>query len=105
MRAVVLLCFVCASLAHMASVDLVPSAELHVSSPTWWLESRFHFNFAGWNGGPENFGVCLSQIRPSLISLHPLQVLRVVNDDLVMPQAGFGRHPHRDMVRMFPRAI
>jgi hypothetical protein len=26
------------------------------------------------------------------------QVLRVVNDDLVMPQNGFGRHPHRDMV-------
>jgi hypothetical protein len=26
------------------------------------------------------------------------QVLRVVNDDLVKPQSGFGTHPHRDMV-------
>jgi hypothetical protein len=27
------------------------------------------------------------------------QVLRVVNDDLVKAHAGFGTHPHRDMVR------
>ena len=25
------------------------------------------------------------------------RTLRVINDDLVMPGQGFGRHPHRDM--------
>ena len=57
MRALVLLCFIRASFARMASIHLIPSSALHVSTPTAWLESRFHFNFAGWNGGPENFGV------------------------------------------------
>jgi redox-sensitive bicupin YhaK (pirin superfamily) len=42
-----------------------------------WLYSRFHFNFAEWSGGPNNFGV-----------------LRVMNDDLVQPKRGFGTHPH-----------
>lgn len=42
-----------------------------------WLYSRFHFNFAEWSGGPNNFGV-----------------LRVLNDDLVQPKRGFGTHPH-----------
>ena len=47
---------------------------LHVSKPTWWLESRFHFSFADYyNPSNMNFGA-----------------LRVVNDDLVMPKAGFG---------------
>jgi len=51
-----------------------------VSKPTWWLESRFHFSFAGWHDPDRmNFGA-----------------LRVVNDDLVKGKAGFGRHPHRD---------
>lgn len=45
-----------------------------------WLKSRFHFNFAEYSGGPDNFGC-----------------LRVMNDDLVQPQRGFGTHPHRDM--------
>jgi len=52
--------------------------------PKWtstnWLTSRFHFSFAEWNGGPASFGA-----------------LRVLNDDLVQPHRGFGRHPHRDM--------
>lgn len=53
-------------------------------SPPWtapnWLTSRFHFSFAEWNGGPSSFGA-----------------LRVLNDDLVQPHRGFGRHPHRNM--------
>jgi hypothetical protein len=79
------------SLPRMASVDVWPSGKLHISKPTWWLEawpqysrpspphvivfyfpkhslscpqSRFHFNFAGWNGGPENFGVRASVSPP-----------------------------------------
>lgn len=40
---------------------------------------RFHFNFADFWGGRDSFGA-----------------LRVVNDDLVKPRAGFGTHPHRD---------
>ncbi|MDT8446090.1 MAG: pirin family protein [bacterium] len=46
-----------------------------------WLRSRFHFSFAEYrNPNNLNFGV-----------------LRVMNDDLVDPHQGFGRHPHRDM--------
>eukprot|EP00195_Chlamydomonas_chlamydogama_P006945 CAMPEP_0202890082 /NCGR_PEP_ID=MMETSP1392-20130828/591_1 /ASSEMBLY_ACC=CAM_ASM_000868 /TAXON_ID=225041 /ORGANISM="Chlamydomonas chlamydogama, Strain SAG 11-48b" /LENGTH=281 /DNA_ID=CAMNT_0049573573 /DNA_START=241 /DNA_END=1085 /DNA_ORIENTATION=+ len=64
----------------MAKVLRVPHESLHVSKPVWWLESRFHFSFADyWNPERNNFGV-----------------LRVVNDDLVKPRAGFGTHPHRD---------
>eukprot|EP01139_Manchomonas_bermudensis_P006014 Amastigsp_a176227_86.p1 type:complete len:287 gc:universal Amastigsp_a176227_86:1-861(+) len=60
--------------------SVVRASALHVSKPTWWLESRFHFNFAGWSGGPDSFGV-----------------LRVVNDDLVQPHSGFGTHGHTSM--------
>lgn len=68
-----------ASMSH-ATVKLVPSSSLHVSKPTWWLTSRFHFSFADWfDPARMNFGA-----------------LRVVNDDLVKGHAGFGKHPHRD---------
>merc|ERR1719310_477724 len=54
------------------------------NKPGWtnenWLKSRFHFNFAEYSHGPDSFGV-----------------LRVMNDDLVQPDRGFGMHPHRDM--------
>jgi hypothetical protein len=51
------------------------------SSNLGWLESRFHFSFAEYrNFDNMNFGV-----------------LRVLNDDIVHPQSGFGMHPHRDM--------
>ncbi|CAK9225661.1 unnamed protein product [Sphagnum troendelagicum] len=62
-------------------LKLIPAKNLHVSTPTWWLESRFHFSFAEYYN-PQNteFGV-----------------LRVLNDDLVKPRAGFGTHSHRDM--------
>jgi redox-sensitive bicupin YhaK (pirin superfamily) len=55
-----------------------------LSNPSWtnsnWLKSRFHFSFAEYSN-PKNtsFGV-----------------LRVMNDDLVQPNRGFGAHPHRD---------
>lgn len=45
-----------------------------------WLKSRFHFAFAEWEDGPSNFGA-----------------LRVVNDDLVQSNRGFGTHPHQNM--------
>ena len=46
-----------------------------------WLKSRFHFSFAEhYDGRNVDFGV-----------------LRVMNDDFVQPDSGFGTHPHRDM--------
>lgn len=46
-----------------------------------WLKSKFHFSFANYyNPNNMNFGT-----------------LRVINDDLVLPQTGFDTHPHRDM--------
>ncbi|CAG9465682.1 unnamed protein product [Pedinophyceae sp. YPF-701] len=56
------------------------SEQLYVSTPTWWLESRFHFSFAEYHDVRNtNFGA-----------------LRVVNDDLVKAGGGFPTHPHRD---------
>lgn len=51
------------------------------SSNHGWLRSKFHFSFAEYYN-PENiqFGV-----------------LRVINDDLINPQTGFGTHPHKNM--------
>lgn len=46
-----------------------------------WLESRFHFSFANYvNQDNINFGV-----------------LRVLNDDIVHAEGGFGMHPHHNM--------
>jgi redox-sensitive bicupin YhaK (pirin superfamily) len=46
-----------------------------------WLDSTFHFSFADYFDSTNmNFGV-----------------LRVVNDDYIQPNSGFGDHPHRDM--------
>lgn len=46
-----------------------------------WLDSHFHFSFANYYN-PDNirFGV-----------------LRVLNDDIILPGTGFDTHPHRDM--------
>lgn len=83
------------------TVAVIPESRLFVSEPDprwfgnaknpsdtksqgWtnenWLKSRFHFNFAEYSEGPGAFGV-----------------LRVMNDDLVQGERGFGEHPHRDM--------
>lgn len=46
-----------------------------------WLHSRFSFSFAQYHDSQRmNFGA-----------------LRVLNDDVVDPENGFGMHPHRDM--------
>ena len=38
--------------------------QLHVSKPTWWLESRFHFSFADWyHPGKNNFGALRASHR------------------------------------------
>ena len=51
------------------------------SSNLGWLRSKFHFSFAEYYN-PDNiqFGV-----------------LRVINDDLINSQTGFGTHPHKNM--------
>ena len=54
-------------------------------NPNWtnknWLKSRFHFHFAEYrHGGNDRYGV-----------------LRVLNDDLVQPERGFGKHGHSNM--------
>jgi len=46
-----------------------------------WLETRHSFSFADYHD-PEEMG---------------WSVLRVINDDVVAPSSGFGRHGHRDM--------
>jgi len=62
--------------------EKIGAKDLHISRHGGWLESRFHFRFAGW--------MPMDQKR------HGFGALHVLNDDLVAPQNGFGFHPHRD---------
>ena len=57
-----------------------PNEALETWTNSNWLKSRFHFNFAEWSAGRGQFGC-----------------LRVLNDDLVQPSRGFGKHGHSDM--------
>lgn len=59
---------------------LHPAHERGVSEHGW-LSSRFSFSFADWYN-PERMG---------------FGALRVINDDVITPDSGFGMHPHRDM--------
>ncbi|RXJ58109.1 pirin family protein [Candidatus Marinarcus aquaticus] len=58
----------------------IPKEQMFLANEGW-LESRFHFSFAQYHDRHNmNFGV-----------------LRVLNDDIVHPNSGFGMHPHKDM--------
>ncbi|MGB5866546.1 MAG: pirin family protein, partial [Arcobacteraceae bacterium] len=58
----------------------LPSKNMGTSN-LGWLESRFHFSFAEYvNYDNMNFGV-----------------VRVINNDIIHPNSGFGTHPHHDM--------
>lgn len=58
-----------------ARLHYLPASEMHPA------DTYFHFSFASYYDPANlNFGV-----------------LRVLNDDEVRPESGFGRHPHRDM--------
>lgn len=57
------------------SLHYLPASTMHPA------DTFFHFSFANYyNPDNMNFGV-----------------LRVLNDDDVLPHSGFGKHPHRDM--------
>ena len=61
-------------------VTLIKKEQMFVSNQGW-LKSRFHFSFAEYRDFNNiNFGS-----------------LRVLNDDIIHPQSGFGMHPHNDM--------
>jgi redox-sensitive bicupin YhaK (pirin superfamily) len=58
-----------------------PSGDKRGWTAPNWLTSRFHFSFAEYSSSKnDSFGV-----------------LRVMNDDLVMPKRGFGEHGHANM--------
>lgn len=56
-------------------------ADARGTSQLAWLDSRHTFSFAEYYD-PRHMG---------------FGALRVINDDRVAPQQGFGKHPHRDM--------
>ena len=60
---------------------IIHRADSRGKSELGWLHSRFSFSFANYYN-PEKMGFGL---------------LRVLNDDVVEPETGFGTHPHNNM--------
>ncbi len=60
---------------------MIRRADQRGFSKNSWLESAFSFSFAEYYD-PQNMG---------------FGALRVINDDTIAPNSGFGMHPHRDM--------
>ncbi|MCR8643164.1 pirin family protein [Paenibacillus sp. N1-5-1-14] len=61
-------------------IQLYPAQERYTADHGW-LKSNFSFSFADYyDPNNMNFGV-----------------MRVLNDDVVQPHYGFGKHPHREM--------
>ncbi len=61
-------------------IHRIPYETLYLAEHGW-LTSRFHFSFAEYrNPSNVHFGQ-----------------LRVMNDDVIQPGEGFGKHPHNDM--------
>ena len=60
---------------------VIHKAEERGKAHHGWLESRFSFSFASWHD-PERMG---------------FGALRVLNDDIISPNSGFGMHPHKNM--------
>jgi redox-sensitive bicupin YhaK (pirin superfamily) len=61
-------------------ITVIPSSQRH-HRDFGWLSTHWHFSFSDYHD-PQNQG---------------WSKLRVFNDDVVQPRAGFARHPHRDM--------
>ena len=60
---------------------ILHTAESRGAANHGWLNAKHSFSFASWyNPDRTNFGA-----------------LRVLNDDIVSPGAGFGTHPHDNM--------
>lgn len=65
-------------------IELRPSSQRGISN-LGWLYSKHTFSFSSYQD-PQHIG---------------FSDLLVINDDIVMPEMGFGTHPHRDM-EIFP---